>query len=88
MRLKMGEINKKQNVNAVISQRLDEFLSDYMDKKELTLKELCGAYDLSYSHVSQIRRGKKALTFQIAYTLSKKCKLDLNYLAGGKKMYK
>lgn len=79
----MSKDNNIVDVNILTCERFDLFLSDYLDKNKLTLKDLCERIDVSYSHVSQIRRSKKNLPIHIAAVFHSSCKLNLNYLASG-----
>lgn len=79
----MSKNNNIGDVNIRICERFDLFLSDYLDKNKLTLKDLCERIDVSYSHVSQIRRSKKNLPIHIAAAFHSSCKLNVNYLASG-----
>lgn len=74
---------KKINIKNPINQRVKLFLDDILDKKGISLKALCLELNLSYSHVSQIQRGAKRLTFDIAQVFCKECNMNLNYIAKG-----
>lgn len=79
----MSNDNHIYDMQTTINQRLKLCLADILVKRAMSLKALCLELNISYSHLSQIQRGAKRLTIDIAQVLCIECNVNLNYLAKG-----